>query len=389
MRACRMSERSTVATKRDYYDVLGVSKGASSEVVKKAYRQAALKYHPDRNKEDGAEAKFKEAAEAYEVLSDPAKRDKYDRFGHAGLSGAAVHDFSHMGVGDIFSMFEDIFGGGAFGGMGGGRRARSRGYDLETTVALTLAEVATGAEKSLQFTRNDVCDRCDGSGAAPGSQRRSCPTCGGYGQVEQTSGFGGFFGRVVTACPSCQGRGTVIDKACTECRGSGRRPKERVLTVKIPPGVHEGQAVRVRGEGEPGEDLSARGDLHVYVQVEKHAFLVRDGANLICQMPISFTQAALGGSVDVPTLTGKAEVKVPAGTQHGQVFRLGGLGLVDLRSGRKGDELVQVMVEIPRKMTRKQKDILEEFTHTEDASGLPESKGFFHKLAEYLAGVND
>jgi molecular chaperone DnaJ len=297
-----------------------------------------------------------------------------------------MHDFSHMGIDDIFSMFEDIFGGGGFGGLGG-HRGRRRGYDLETAVEVSLAEVASGAERTLEFERQDMCDRCAGSGAEPGSQRRTCPTCGGYGQVEQASGFAGFFGRMVTACPTCRGRGTLVDKPCSQCKGSGRHAKQRVLTVNIPAGIFDGQSVRVRGEGEPGEDGTSRGDLHVHVRVRPHPFLERHNNNLVCQVPIGFTVAALGGKIEVPTLDGKATVKVPPGTQHGQMFRLAGQGLPDLRTGRKGDELVQVAVEIPRHLSKRQKELLEQFLQTEDEKGLPESKSFFERLKEHLANL--
>ncbi len=369
-------------TKRDYYEVLGVSRESSSEQMKKAYRRLAHKYHPDRNKEHDAETKFKEAAEAYEVLSDPTKKQRYDQFGHTGLSGQGVHDFSHMGVGDIFSMFNDIFGEGF-----GGRRQSRRGADLQTEVELTLAEVLSGAERSIPFARQDLCDTCGGSGSAPGSERQTCRTCGGYGQVQQERG--GLFGRVITHCPACRGRGSTIVNPCNMCRGSGRMPKERVVTVQIPAGIHDGQAVRVRGEGEPGESGTDRGDLHCYVRIKPHPFLERHNNDTVCRMPISFTQAALGAKVEVPTLTGKAELKIPRGTQHGQLFRLSGLGLPDLRSRRRGDELVQVIVETPRRLNKVQQELLRKFAATEDKAVLPESKGFFDKLVDYLSSGSD
>jgi len=372
-----------VDQKRDYYEVLGVSRDASPDEIKRAYRKAALKYHPDRNKDDPeAERKFKEAAEAYEVLSDPEKRQRYDRYGHRGLSGVQMHDFTHMGVEDIFSMFEDIFGGSIFGGRA--RRA-NRGVDLQTEIELTLSEVATGVERTLEFERNDYCDECGGSGAAPGSKRQTCATCGGYGQVERASGFGILFGRVVSTCPVCRGRGTVVTTPCAKCRGSGRYPKRRVLTVRIPPGAYDGAVVRVRGEGEPGENGSVRGDLHCYIRVAPHPFFERHGNDIVCRVPISFTQAALGAKIEVPTLTGRAEVAIPRGTQHGQVLRLVGQGLPDSRTGSRGDELVQILVEVPKKLTKRQEQLLREFAQTEDKSVLPESKGFFEKLKEYFA----
>lgn len=371
--------------KRDYYQVLGLSRNASANEVKKAYRQAALKYHPDRNQDNPqAEARFKEAAEAYEVLSDPEKRQRYDHYGHRGLTGAGMHDFSAMGVNDIFSMFEDIFGGGIFGGIRGGRR----GYDLETTVEIDLKQVATGIEHTLEFTRKDFCERCSGSGAEPDTERVTCATCGGYGQIEQSAGFGGLFRRVVV-CPACRGKGTRITTPCRTCGGSGRHPKERVLTVKIPAGIHDGQGIRLRGEGEPGENGSMRGDLHVYVRVKEHPFFERHGNDLVCRMPISFTQAALGAKFEVPTLAGRSELKIPPGTQGGRVFRLAGLGLPDMRRNRRGDELVQVVVEIPAKLNKQQERLLREFAETEDRRVLPESRSFFEKLKDYFAGMED
>lgn len=369
-------------TKRDYYDVLSVARDASPDQIKKAYRRLAHKYHPDRNQTDpDAEVRFKEAAEAYEILSDPAKRQRYDQFGHAGLSGVGLHDFSHMGAEDIFSMFTDIFDG-AFGF--GGRRRR-QGVDLRTEVELTLSEVLTGTERTLQFNRRDFCETCSGTGSAPGSQKRPCSTCGGYGQVEQPGGF--LFGRVITTCPACRGRGSVITTPCRTCSGSGRMLKEGVVTVRIPAGIQDGQAVRVRGEGEAGQDGAQRGDLHCYVRIKPHPFLERHNNDLVCRMPIGFTQAALGAKVEVPTLTGKAELTIPRGTQHGQIFRLAGLGLPSVRSGRRGDELVQVLVEIPKKLNKDQERILREFASTEDRSVLPESRGFLEKLVDYLSGT--
>lgn len=373
-----------VAEKRDYYEVLGVSRDAAADEIKKAYRQAALKYHPDRNREDPtAETRFKEAAEAYEVLSDPEKRARYDRFGHRGVEGRGVHDFSHMGVQDIFSMFEDIFGGGMFGG---GRRGGRGGVTLEMEIELTLEEVATGVQRPIEFERLEMCDRCSGSGAEPGSKRRTCPSCGGYGQVEQTSGFGSLFGRIVTTCPTCRGKGTIITTPCRQCRGSGRQPKHRSLSVQLPAGIQDGQAVRIAGEGEPSENGGVRGDLHVFVRIKPHPFFERHGQDLLCKVPISFTQAALGARIEVPSLTGRVEIKIPAGTQHGQMFRLNGKGLPSLRTNRLGDEIVQVWIEVPKKLNKKQEQLLREYAKSEDKAVLPESKGFFDKLAEFFSG---
>lgn len=369
-------------TKRDYYEVLGVARTASEEEIKRAYRRLAMKYHPDRNNGDAsAEVKFKECAEAYEVLSDDGKRRRYDQFGHQGVQGA--HDFSHMDVGDIFSMFDDIFGGlggGAGGRASGGRQRAQRGFDLETQVELTLQEVATGAEKTIEFEKQDHCEVCKGSGAKPGSSPVVCVQCGGQGRVAQ-QGFGGMF-RMVTTCPNCRGRGSVVRDHCPSCGGSGRQLRKRVVTVRIPAGVHEGQAVRIAGEGESGEQGAPAGDLHCYIAIKPHALFSRHNNDLVCQFPITFTQAALGGMVDIPTLKGQEQMEIPAGTQHGEVFKLKGKGLPDVRSHRMGDELVQVLVEIPRKLTEKQKHLLREYAATEEGTVLPQRKGFLDKLKE-------
>ncbi|HSI36305.1 MAG: molecular chaperone DnaJ [Phycisphaerae bacterium] len=367
------------ATKRDYYEILGVVKTSDGEEIKRAYRRMAMKFHPDRADGDKAEAelRFKECAEAYEVLSDPEKRQRYDRHGHAGVHGQ--HDFSHMDIGDIFSMFNDIFGGGGAsrGSTSRGGATHARGYDLETQVELTLAEVATGVEKTIEFERQDKCEQCKGSGAKPGGDV-VCVQCGGGGRVAQ-QGFGGMF-RMVTTCPNCKGRGKVIKDPCDACRGSGRQNKKRVVTVKIPAGVHEGQAVRITGEGEPGEQGGPPGDLHCYISVKAHPIFSRHNNDLVCQVPISFPQAALGAKVDVPTLRGTQALDVPAGTQHGEVFKLKGQGLPDLRSYRNGDALVQILIEVPRKLTDKQKALLKEFAGTEDHSAMPQKKSFLDKL---------
>lgn len=371
------------ATKRDYYEILGVERTASGDDIKRAYRRMAMKYHPDRNGGEGkaeAEVRFKECAEAYEVLSDEGKRKRYDQYGHQGVSGQ--HDFSHMDVGDIFSMFDDIFGGfgggGGRQGGGGGRRGPQRGYDLETQVELTLAEVASGTEKTIEFERQDACDACKGSGAKPGSSPVVCVQCGGSGRIAQ-QGFGGMF-RMVTPCPNCRGRGSVIRDFCGNCGGSGRQLRKRTVTVKIPAGVHEGQAVRIVGEGEAGEAGAPSGDLHVYISVKPHPFFSRHNNDLVCQMPISFTQAALGGKIEVPTLKGSDVLDVPAGTQHGEVFKLKGKGLPDIRSYRNGDELVQILVEVPKRLTERQKQLLREFAQIEEAEVTPEKRGFKEKL---------
>lgn len=380
-------------TTRDYYEILSVEKTADGEEIKRAYRRLAMKYHPDRNPGDAeAEAKFKECAEAYEILSDPAKRQRYDQFGHEGVrgGGAAAHDFSRMHVSDIFDMFQDIFGGSFVGGRGGRNRGPARGYNLETEVTLTLKDVASGCEREVEFTRMDICEKCSGSGAKPGSKPETCATCAGHGKVQQ-AGLGGMF-RMVTACPTCKGRGQTIKDHCEGCRGSGRVAKKRSLSVKIPPGIHDGQAVRVPGEGEPpppevsasGEGM--RGDLHVVARVKQHEMFVRDGDHLLLEMPISFTQAALGAEVEVPTLDGQTTLRVPRATQHASVFRVPGQGLPNLRGGRKGDLIIACKVEIPKKLSTKQEKLLREFAETEDEKVLPESKGFLKRVKDLLGG---
>jgi molecular chaperone DnaJ len=377
-------------TKRDYYEVLSVTRTAGGDEIKRAYRRLAMKYHPDRNNGDDkheAEVKFKECSEAYEVLSDDNLRKRYDQYGHDGVK--AQHDFSHMDVGDIFSMFDDIFGGafGGGGGRGGARGAgRARGFDLETQVELSLSEVAAGAEKTIEFERQDNCDSCKGTGAKPGSSPVVCPQCGGQGRVAQ-QGFGGMF-RMVTACPNCRGKGSVVREHCNSCGGTGHQLRNRKVTVKIPAGVHEGQAVRIVGEGEPGSSGAPAGDLHCYISVKQHPIFTRHNNDIVCQVPISFTEAALGARVEVPTLKGTEHLEIPAGTQHGEVFKLKGKGLPDIRSYRAGDELVQILIEIPKKLTEKQKTLLKEFAATEDNNVMPQRRGFVEKLKEKLRGDN-
>lgn len=391
-------------TTRDYYEVLSVTKTADGDEIKRAYRRMAMKYHPDRNPGDkDAEEKFKECAEAYEVLSDDTKRKIYDQYGHEGLrrgtGGTAAHDFSRMNVEDIFSMFNDIFGGGGggFGGFGGGRarapgrRGMARGYDLETEVEIDLKGSLTGVETDVEFTRLDICDTCSGTGAKPGTEPQTCHTCGGRGVVIQ-SGMGGMF-RMQTACPTCRGRGQIVKEKCEECSGKGRVPRKRKLTVKIPPGIADGQAMRIQGEGEPPppeaspDGRGMRGDLHVVVRVRPHDLFVREGDNLLLQMPISFTQAILGAHVEVPTLEEKASLVIPKGTQHGQLFRIKGAGLPSLRTGRRGDLVIVTKVELPKKLSEKQEKLLRDFAESEGQHGiLPETHGFWKKIKEALGG---
>jgi len=374
--------------KRDYYEVLGVGKNASADEIKRAYRRMAMKYHPDKNPDDKqAEAKFKECAEAYEVLSDPEKRQRYDQFGHEGLRGIGMRDYAHMRWQDIGSIFEDVFGFDDFFADIFGTRSRktrraepTRGYDLETTVELTLNDIAQGTEKTIEFTRQDVCPECNGSGSARGSTPSRCPTCGGSGQIARG---GGFF-QMVSTCPQCKGSGQIISNPCKKCKSTGRTPKKRVVNIKIPRGVHEGQAIRVANEGEPGRRGGPRGDLYCYVKIRPHEFLQRDGNDLIAVVPISFTQAALGATIDVPSLNGTRQLKIPPGTQYGSIFRIRNQGLPDIRTGRYGDELVQIIIETPTKLNTKQEEILREFAKTENITVSPKAKNFFEKLKKHF-----
>ena len=379
-------------TTRDYYEILSIEKSATSEEIKRAYRRMAMKYHPARTpKHAEAEAKITECAEAYEVLADSDLRAIYDRDGHEGLRSRPVHDFRSMNVEDIFSMFNDIFGGG-FAGTGGGRRSGGvpRGYDLETEVEITLEEVLTGAARDVEFKRLDVCQTCSGTGAKPGTKPVTCSTCGGVGQVIQT-GLGGMF-RMQTTCPHCQGRGTVIVDKCPDCRGAGRVSVKRKLTVKIPAGIHDGQAVRVQGEGEPPPpELNAagqglRGDLHVVVRVQDHDQFERDGDDLLLAVPVNFTQLALGATLDVPTIDGDRTLNVPAGTQHGALFRIDEAGLPNLRSGKRGALVCIIQLVVPRRLNESQKRLLAEYAKTEDVNVSSPQESTWEKIKRAVKG---
>ena len=383
-------------TKRDYYEILGVTKTVTTEEIKRSYRRLAMKYHPDRNPGDKeAEARFKECAEAYEVLSDSERRTMYDRYGHEGLRQRPGHDFRSMNVEDIFSMFQDIFGGSSFGGFSGGagrRRAGGvpRGFDLETEVEVTLKEVFAGTARDVEFKRLDVCKTCNGSGAKEGSEPVRCETCAGQGQVAQT-GLGGMF-RMVTTCPHCRGRGKIVRDKCSDCRGVGRVSVKRKLAVKIPAGIHDGQAIRVQSEGEPpGPEVNAegqgiRGDLHVIVRVKDHDQFERDGDDLVTVQPVAFAQAALGADIDVPTLNGQAKITIPAGTQHGSIFRVQGHGLPNLRGGRRGDLVVIAQLVVPKKLNEQQRTILKQYAQTEQLDVKAQSPSLWDKIKGAVTG---
>ena len=376
------------------YSVLEISIDATPKEVKKAYYRLAMKYHPDRNPNDvEAEKSFKECAEAYEVLSDAQKKQIYDQYGHEGLRGRghAAHDFNSMNVEDIFSMFNDILGGsrGGFGG-GRGRQRQVRGYDLETDVEIPLEEVLTGTERDVEFDRLDVCETCVGSGAKPGSSPETCATCQGQGKVAQ-QGLGGMF-RMVSACPACGGRGSVIKDKCVDCHGRGRVSVHRKLRVKIPAGIHHGQAVRVGGEGEPPvpevspDGSGTRGDLHVLVRVKEDSRFERDGDHIIHIVSVAFTQLALGATIEVESIDETHNLEIPAGTQTNEIFRIEGAGLPDLRTVRRGDLIIIVRLSVPKKLSEDQRELLEEYAKTEDIPVHEAESSFWEKLKGAVTG---
>ena len=369
-------------SKRDYYEVLGVSRDASPEQLKKAFRKAALKCHPDRNPGDAeAEARFKEVAEAYDVLSDQRKRARYDQFGHAGLSGMSGHEFT--GFDDIFRHFADIFGGAGFESVFGGGRPRARtGAHRRIQIELSFEEASAGVEQSVEITRNESCSTCAGSGSKPGTRPVTCPYCGGRGEIQHRQGF--FVMR--QTCSNCRGSGQVISDPCPACRGSGREQRRVKVQLHVPPGVADGQRLIVRGEGDPGENNAPRGDLYCDIRLKPHPIFGRDGDHVICEVPITFTQAALGAEIEVPTLNGRANLKIPRGTQSGRVFRLSGLGFPNVHGRGRGSQLVQVTIETPRRLTKDQEELLRRFAETEDAHVTPRRKSFVEKVKDYLKG---
>jgi molecular chaperone DnaJ len=371
---------STMA-KRCYYEVLSIKRDASEKEIATAYRKLALKYHPDTNPDDeSAMEKFKEAAEAYEVLADAEKRARYDRFGHAGGEqfGSQFQDADD--IMDAFgSIFGDLFGGG--GRRGGGRRVR-RGQDIQVNVRLDLEEAARGITKTVDFGRSKACETCKGSGSKPGSSKTTCRYCAGHGQVVQSAGFV----RVQTTCPQCRGAGSVITEPCTDCRGNGFVQERTKLEVAIPAGIDDGMRVRIAGQGEPSPEGGPPGDLFCLVNVRKHKIFEREGTHLILRMPITISQAALGATIDVPTLDGPHELKVPAGTESGEVFRVRGKGLADPRGGNgKGDLHVQTYIEVPKKLTPRQRELLQELAELEHANVTPHRKTFFETIKEYFS----
>lgn len=369
-----------MASRKDYYEVLGVSKDADDETIKKAYRKLAMQHHPDRNVGDAeAEIKFKECAEAYEVLRDSDKRNRYDRYGHAGLEGVGVPQFNDAH--SIFDLFGEVFGLGDIFGRQQGRAGRRPGRHIEAAIEITLAEAATGAKKNVSFSRDEICPECSGNGSRRGSQPSMCKRCNGQGAVLMSQGIF----RIQQTCRTCGGRGVVIVDPCTTCQGRGRQSIQRSLEIPVPPGVDTGDYTSIAGEGEAGDPGAPRGDLRIVFKVREHAFYHRDGQNLICQYPIAVSQAALGAELEIPLLTGgmlKHEVK--RGVQSGDVVRIGGQGLPGVRSGRKGDLLVQVIVEVPKHLTKRQEELYRELAEIEQKHVSPQRKSFLEKVRDFF-----
>ena len=374
--------------KRDYYEVLGVEKNAAADQLKKAYRKLAAKYHPDVNHEADAEERFKEINEAYEVLSDPEKRARYDQYGFAGVDpnfsagGSPFEGFGggfggFSGFGDLGDIFGDFFGGGR-SSRGSGARA-ARGENVVVQIEVSFEEAAFGCKKEINVSRIETCDQCHGSGCAEGTQPETCPQCKGSGQVRTTQSFMGMTMQSTAACPTCGGRGKLIKNPCTRCKGKGRIKRSHRLNVEVPAGIDDGQAFRVSGQGSAGANNGPSGDLMVNVRIRPHDIFTRDGSNVYCEMPISFAQAACGAEIEVPTLDGKVRYTVPEGTQTGTTFRLKGKGIPYVGYKNRGDQYVTVVIETPTKLTQQQKELLRQFDQaTEKAQ--PKKKSFFEKL---------
>lgn len=373
-----------MAPRPDYYDVLGVDRSASQQDIKKAYRQMARQYHPDVSDAPDAESRFKEINEAYQVLSDPTKRDAYDRFGHAGLErGRAGFDFG--GFRDPFEIFEEFFGRGGFGFSGGRRRGPRRGADLRYDLRLTFEEAVFGCEKKIEITRHEMCPECGGSGAKPGTSPSPCSKCNGSGQVRQVqrSILGSFVS--VTDCPVCHGVGTVISEPCSRCRGEKKVRVTRELSVSIPAGVDEGTRIRLAGEGEAGTNGGPRGNLYIVLEVEPHPVFRRRSDDILVEVEINVAQAALGAEIEVPTLEGETKITIDPGTQTDTVLRLANRGVPHVKSNGRGDELVLLRVAIPEKLSREQRDLFRELSGTlESEKVLEEKRGFMDEVREFL-----
>jgi len=373
--------------KRDYYDVLGITRGASEQDIKSAFRRLAKDCHPDRNASDkSAEQKFKELNEAYEALKDPQKRAAYDQFGHAAFDGRSGHGhgFGPDFASSMSDIFDDLFGEFMGGRRGGSRRSgRERGADLRYNMEVSLTEAYGGKTAQIRVPTSVTCEGCTGTGANPGTKPSACPTCGGIGKVRASQGFF----TIERTCPGCHGRGEIISDPCSACSGKGRVVKERQLSVNIPAGVEDGTRIRLAGEGEAGLRGGPAGDLYIFLSIKPHEFFQRDGADIFCRVPISMTTAALGGQIDVPTIdNGKTRVKVPEGTESGKQFRLKGKGMPVLRSKVTGDMYIQVEVETPKSLNARQRQLLEEFERESNRETSPHSSGFFAKMKEFFEG---
>lgn len=390
-----------MADKRDYYEVLGVDKGATDKEIKKAYRKLARQYHPDvveEDKKEEATEKFKEISEAYAVLSDEDKRSRYDRFGHAGMDGYSTEDIfrnaNFEGFEDIFQSFsgggiEDIFEMFGFGGFGGGRpgssrRGPRRGGDIYSRITITLEEASTGVEKEITIKHNVLCPHCNGDKAEPGSPVETCPTCGGTGQVKQVRSS--LFGQIVNfaECRNCHGTGKIIQEPCSNCRGKGTVREEKTINIKVPAGVEDSNRLRVAGEGDAGDKGAPSGNLYVEINIQKHLDFQRDGANLYYEKQISFVQASLGDSVDIPTISGEVELKIPPGTQSGTVFRLRNQGMLIMQREMKGNLYVTVTVVVPQKLNKEQQKLLRKFAEISGEEISEIKKGFFDKVKDAM-----
>ncbi len=377
---------------KDYYQILGVSQDASQDEIKEAYRELALQYHPDRNPDqENAEEKFKEVSEAYDVLSDPEKRQVYDRYGHEGLKGRGGRSAGFQDIEEIFEAFGDVFGerGGGGGGVfedifgfgRGGSKRRKSGPSIRTNMEIDFEEAAFGTSKEITVERHGICEECEGTRTASGESRSRCPTCRGKGVVSRSQGFFS----VQQTCPKCRGEGKVIDNPCEKCNGSGLQRESKTVNVEIPAGVEDRTRLRVRGEGDIEPGVDRRGDLYVDVSVRDHEFFERQGNDVFCEVPISFSQAALGDVITVPTLEGEEELRIPEGTPSGEIFQLDNKGVPEVRSGRRGDQMVRVFVKVPENLSDRQEELLEEWAETEDVDVTPQKRGLFEKIKQIFS----
>lgn len=378
------------STKRCYYEVLQVTREASPDEIKKSYKKLAVQFHPDRNPgDDTAAVRFKEVAEAYEILSDPDRRSRYDRFGHAGVDGNNFGGAGYAGFHDAMDLFSQLFGGASFGGQT--RRSRGggqRGNDLRAVVEIDLLEAANGCTRDLEFERQEVCETCHGNRAKPGTKAETCDYCRGQGQVMQRGG--GFFGfAMAIECPRCDGMGTILREKCPGCRGTGRNPEPVKINVKIPAGVDTGNRISLRGEGEAGIAGGPRGDLLIDIRVKEHPLFQREDKHLTCRVPVTYPQAVLGTEVEIPVLKGRHQLTIPRGTQPGEIIRLRGFGMPDVRGGAPGDLFVQIQLEVPKKVSPEEEDLLRQLADLNHADVTPQRKSFFDKLKEYFIGQEE